>query len=578
MMMRRALQRSSSVGGHYQQHAQRAHLHASRPALAKILCADSIDPVCIQIFKERGHEVDYKVGLSKEELLNIIPQYHGLVVRSATKVTGDVIAAADKLVVIGRAGVGVDNIDLPAATKKGVMVMNTPGGNTVSTAQLAFSLLAVSARSLARADMSMKEGKWERSKFMGTELAGKTLAVVGCGRIGQQVAKWGQAFDMTVVGFDPVLPAASFKELGIKKCDLDKIWPQADFITLHTPLTPDTKNLINSESLAQMKKGVHIVNCARGGIVNEMDLLASLEAGHVGGAALDVYEKEPPGESTKKLLAHPNVSCTPHLGASTEEAQVNVAKDIAVQMCDTLESKDFVGVCNVGYMSIAQNKAIRPFSELAQQLGRVASQFALGKITKLTVSTWGQTDISITSPDARALLKAQALVGFLSTVDTQGVLPGIVNAPFLAEEVGVAGEALKESPALASIASPYRNLITVEAHVEGGGVTSVTGSVFGNEPCLVSLDNYKNFPALNLNDGSVLKFRNTDEPGAISGVLDVLEEHKVNIANLTLGRQDADLALCLMSVDGEVPAAAVEQLKALAQLNDVRTAKLGGKA
>jgi len=264
------------------------------------------------------------------------------------------------------------------------------------------------------------------------------------------------------------------------------------------------------------------------------------------------------------LLAHPNVSCTPHLGASTEEAQVNVAKDIAIQMCDTLESKvcssgtgvsllpslppslppffppflppsvsesfplstkhynhditlppsfpsplqDFVGVCNVGYMSIAQNQAIRPFADLAQQLGRVASQFALGKITKLTISTWGQTDISITSADARALLKAQALVGLLSTKDTQGVLPGIVNAPFLAEEAGVVGEALKETPALASIASPYRNLITVEAHVEGGGVTSVTGSVFGNEPCLVSLDNYKNFPALNLHDGSVLKFRN----------------------------------------------------------------------
>jgi D-3-phosphoglycerate dehydrogenase len=366
--------------------------------------------------------------------------------------------------------------------------------------------------------MSMKSGMWERSKFMGTELAGKTLAVVGCGRIGQQVAKWGQAFDMNVIGFDPVLPAASFKELGIKKCDLDKIWPQADFITLHTPLTPDTKNLISAATLAEMKKGVHIVNCARGGIVNEMDLLAALESGHVGGAALDVYEKEPPGENTKKLLAHPNVSCTPHLGASTEEAQINVAKDIAVQMCDTLDSKDFVGVCNVGYMSIAQNKAIRPFSELSQQLGRVATQFALGKVTKLSIATWGQADISITSRDARALLKAQALVGFLSTVDTKGVHPGIVNAPFLAEEVGVGAEVSEEAPSMASIASPYRNLINVTATAEDGSVTSVTGSVFGNEPCLVSLDNYKNFPALNLHEGSVLKFRNKDQPGAVSDV------------------------------------------------------------
>ncbi|EWM20886.1 d-3-phosphoglycerate dehydrogenase [Nannochloropsis gaditana] len=313
---------------------------------------------------------------------------------------------------------------------------------------------------------------------------------------------------MKVVGFDPVLPAAAFKELGIQKCDLEKVWPQADFITLHTPLTPDTKNLINRESLQQMKKGVHIINCARGGIVHEMDLLEALEAGHVGGAALDVYEKEPPGESTKKLLAHPNVSCTPHLGASTEEAQVNVAKDIAVQMCDTLESKDFVGVCNVGYMSIAQNHAIRPYADLAQQLGRVATQFAMGTVWKITLASWGQTDISITSPDARALLKAQALVGFLSTQDTHGTLPGIVNAPFLAEELGVETEALTEAPALASAASPYRSLITVVAHVEGGGATSVTGSVFGHEPCLVSLDHYKNFPALNLHEGSVLKFRN----------------------------------------------------------------------
>lgn len=260
----------------------------------------------------------------------------------------------------------------------------------------------------------------------------------------------------------------------------------------------------------------------------------------VGGAALDVYEKEPPADKTKKLLAHPGVVCTPHLGASTEEAQINVARDIALQMCDTLAGKDFVGIVNVGYMAMAQNPAAKPFGDLAELLGRVAAQFAGSKPKSVTLSTWGAGEISITTPAAKQLLQATALQGLLSTMDTKGVKPGIVNAPFLAKELGVEVEVLERPPLLASIASPYRNLIAVEVTDESGQKAKVTGSVFGNEPCLVSLDSYKNFPALKLEGGSVIKYRNKDQPGAMSGILNVLEEYKVR-------RMDASRALAASS-------------------------------
>jgi len=391
------------------------------------------------------------------------------------------------------------------------------------------------------------------------------------------VAKWGKSFDMNVIGFDPSLPPASFKELGIKRVDLDKVWPAADFITVHTPLTPDTRNLINAETLAKCKTGVHIVNCARGGIINEEDLLAALESGKVGGAALDVYEKEPPAEKTRKLLDHPNVVCTPHLGASTEEAQINVARDIAIQMCDTLEGKDYVGVVNVSYMGIARNPAIKPYADLAQLLGSVAGQFKItghGTVKTLKLSSWGSADISITTPPARALLMSRALVGLLKSLDTKGVVPGIVNAPNLAGECNVEFEVSTSNPPLAGKASPYRNLITVEATAKNGSHISVTGSVFGNEPCIVSMDNYKSFPALKIDEGSILKFRNTDRPGAISGVLDVLEQARVNVGNLTLGRQEGDLALCLLTVDGAVPKEVLSKLNSMESLTDVRSATI----
>lgn len=282
--------------------------------------------------------------------------------------------------VIGRAGVGVDNINVPEATKHGIMVMNTPGGNTVSTAQLAMSLLCSMARQVPGADMSIKQKQWDRKSFNGVELNGKTLGVVGCGRIGQVVAGCAKTIGMTVIGYDPIMPADELAELGIQKVDLDGIWAKSDFITLHTPLTPETTNLLNDTTIAKCKTGVRIVNCARGGIVDEAALLRALDSGKVAGAALDVYSSEPPKDNIKPLIVHPKLVCTPHLGASTEEAQINVARDIAQQMCDVFDQKDYYGVVNVGYMAAASLPPMKPFMRLSEIIGVFQSQLSSSKV------------------------------------------------------------------------------------------------------------------------------------------------------------------------------------------------------
>jgi D-3-phosphoglycerate dehydrogenase len=291
--------------------------HAGSRSSARVLLTDGVDDCCVDMFKERGHQVDFLKSMPEAELIKIIGDYEGLVVRSATKVNANVLKHATKMRVVGRAGVGTDNIDATEATKRGIMVMNTPGGNTISTAQLAISLMASLARKIPAADMMVKEGKWEKKGLMGVEMQGKTLGVVGCGRIGQVVASCAQTMGMNVIGYDPVMTAEGFLEVGIQKADLEEIYAKSDFITVHTPLTKDTKNLIDDVTIAKCKQGVRIINCARGGIVDEDALLRGLESGKVAGAALDVFTSEPPTESSKALIAHPNLVCTPHLGAST---------------------------------------------------------------------------------------------------------------------------------------------------------------------------------------------------------------------------------------------------------------------
>lgn len=579
MLFKVASSALSSVG-------KRAYSTGSRVNLARILCSDSIDPICVDIFKQRGHEVDYKVGMSKEELISVIDNYDGLVVRSATKVTADVLANAKNMKVIGRAGAGVDNIDLKEATKNGIMVMNTPGGNTVSTAQLGMALLTSTARNLAKADATMKAGLWERKKFMGSELQGKTLAIIGCGRIGQTIAGWAKAFNMKVIGFDPSLSSEMFSELGIQQVkNLDQCWPQADFITLHTPLTPDTRNLINEHSLAKMKKGVHIVNCARGGIIDEEALLGALNSGHVAGAAIDVWEKEPPQEKSKALIAHPAVVSTPHLGASTEEAQINVAGDIATQMCDALDNKDFVGIVNVNFMPLASSEAYAPFLKLATNLGNLIAQLSQPlDIGHVSVRTYGKssTGIDITSNMALNLLSAGVLQGVLQNVDTKGVKPGLINAPFLASDVDISNinSVLSKPNSIVERGFQYDNLISVVVTSKDDEKvkTVMVATILPNgTPAVIQINKYADFPALSLDSDigqTFLGFRNNDKPGAMSGVLEVLSQHDVNIGQLTLGRLPEDLALCILTLDSDISQEAIEQLRGLEQIQTVRKATL----
>lgn len=292
---------------------------------ARILASDSIEPICGKVFKERGHELVEKPGIKKDELLKIVGEYDGLVVRSGTKVTKEIIDAGVNLKIIGRAGTGVDNIDVRAATAKGILVVNTPGGNTISTAELAMAHILALARNIPQATASLKAGKWERSKYVGTELTGKTLGVIGVGKIGREVAKWCKTFGMTVIGYDPVVSEQSARSFGIEPSSLDNLFKQADFITIHTPLTKETQHLINETTLKSCKAGVRIVNCARGGIIDEAALLEAIKSGHVAGAGLDVFEVEPPNASSLELRQHPHVVVTPHLGASTVDAQVREA-------------------------------------------------------------------------------------------------------------------------------------------------------------------------------------------------------------------------------------------------------------
>lgn len=295
---------------------------SSKPTLAKILASDSIEKVCGEVFKARGHELVEMPGIKKDELLKVIKDFDGLVVRSGTKVSSDVIDAGVNLKIVGRAGTGVDNIDVRAATNKGILVVNTPGGNTISTGELAMSHILALARNIPQATASLKEGRWDRAIYTGTELAGKTLGVIGVGRIGREVAKWCRGFGMTTIGYDPVLSEQSARNFGIDPVSIEDLLAKSDFITIHTPLTKETQNIINSQSLSKCKKGVRIINCARGGVVNENDLLDAIKSGQVGGAALDCLEVEPPIEASKELRMHPNVVISPHLGASTYDAQV----------------------------------------------------------------------------------------------------------------------------------------------------------------------------------------------------------------------------------------------------------------
>jgi D-3-phosphoglycerate dehydrogenase len=404
-----------------------------------ILVSDSLSPKGVEVLERAGFSVAVKTKLSKEELLQDIANYEALIVRSATKVTKEVIEAGGRLRIVGRAGTGLDNVDTEAATRRGIVVMNTPGGNTITTAEHTMSMIAAMSRKISQATKSMKDGKWEKSKFMGSELYNKTLGLVGLGQIGSYVAKLAQGWSMNVIGYDPYLAVDRATQMGIEVVELDELFHRADVISVHTPLTNETRGIINTETMAKMKDGVMIVNCARGGIINEQDLCEALQSGKVAAAAFDVFEKEPV-DPKHPLLSLDNFTCTPHIGASTEEAQENVAIGIAEQFVDYFKRGIARGAVNVPSVAPEVLPQLQPYLTLAERMGRFQAQMLDGGMKSVTVEYVGEVSHLAVAPITVAILK-----GLLSPI-LEDVI-NFVNAPIVAKERGIEVKEVKSSDA-----------------------------------------------------------------------------------------------------------------------------------
>ncbi|MCG8506041.1 MAG: phosphoglycerate dehydrogenase [Sphingomonadales bacterium] len=521
--------------------------------MVKVLISDKMSPKAAEIFRGRGVDVDEKPGLSKDELIAIIGGYDGLAVRSATKVTPDVLEAATNLKVIGRAGIGVDNIDVAAATNKGVVVMNTPFGNSITTAEHAIAMLLALARQIPEANASTQAGKWEKSRFMGVELFGKTLGIIGCGNIGSIVAERAQGLAMKVIAYDPFLTQERAQELGVEKVELDGLFARADFISLHTPLTDATRGIISAEAIAAMKDGIRIINCARGGLVDETALKAALESGRVAGAALDVFTEEPAKDNA--LFGLPNVVATPHLGASTSEAQVNVAIQVAEQLSDFLLTGGITNALNMPSLSAEEAPKLRPYMKLAQEIGQFAGQLTETGIRRVIIEYEGAVAELNTRP-----LSAVVLEGLLSPLmDTVNM----VNAPIVAKE-----RAIEVSEVVHDRVGDYHTLIKLTVETEQRS-RSVSGTLFANQsPRLVCVMDVQIEAELSEN---MLFVTNDDKPGFIGNLGTLLGNAGVNIATFSLGRSEArGAALALVSVDEPVNPALLAKV---ASLPHVRQAK-----
>jgi D-3-phosphoglycerate dehydrogenase len=511
----------------------------------KVLISDDLSPRAVDIFKSRGIDVEQKTGMKPDELKSVIGTYHGLAIRSATKVVADILSAATNLKVVGRAGIGVDNVDIPAATARGVVVMNTPFGNSVTTAEHAISLMLALARQLPTANASTHAGKWEKSKFMGVEVTGKVLGIIGCGNIGAIVADRARGLKMKIVAYDPFLTPERAQELGVEKLELDELLSRADFITLHTPLTEQTRNIIDAKALAKCKKGVRIINCARGGLIVEADLKAALDSGHVAGAALDVFAEEPAKQHA--LFGYENVICTPHLGASTSEAQENVALQIAEQMSDFLLTGAVTNALNMPSVSAEDAPRLKPYMKLAEQLGGFAGQVTQSGMTAVDLAYEGQVATLNTRPLTHVALMA-LLRPSLDHVN-------MVNAPVVAKDRGI-----KLSETRREDEGDYHTLmrLTVET---GQGALRLAGTLFSGKPRITGIDDVTLEAELTPH---MLFVRNEDKPGFIGRLGTKLGEAKINIANFHLGRnQPGANAVCLVSVDGAIPAAILDQIKAI---------------
>ena len=525
----------------------------------KVLVSDKLAPEGLEILKKgKTIQVDVNTGLSPEQLKKVIRNYDGLIVRSGTKVTKEIILAAKKLKIIGRAGVGLDNVDVEAASRKGIVVMNAPGGNTISTAEHTLSMILALSRNIPQAHLSLKEKRWDRKKFMGSEIYGKTLGIIGLGRIGAAVAKRAMSFEMKVIAFDPYLSLDKVKALKIEPVSLKELLKHSDYITVHTPLTGDTKHLISDKEIAAMKRGVRIINCARGGIIDERALIKGLTSGKIAGCALDVFENEPPLNSP--LLGLDNVVITPHLGASTEEAQVNVAIDIAKQMCDGLKGKGMRNAVNVPAFTPELTQIIQPYITLAEKIGSLQSQLADGHITRLKIEYRGDIGTYDMTPITVACVK-----GLLKTY--MGETVNYVNACVLAKERGIAIEETKTERA-----ENFANLISVEVKTEKEELT-VWGTVFAKTDLRIVRINkcyVEAHPA-----GYMLMIKNRDLPGVVGEIGTILGQNKINIAAMSFGREKSGgRAVSILNIDSVVPAKLLEQIKSSKNIFDAKLIKL----
>lgn len=520
----------------------------------KVLVSDNISSKGVEILRKAGLDVDVKTGLKPEELKSIIGEYHALIVRSATKATADIIDAAKNLKVIGRAGSGLDNVDKAAASKSGIVVMNTPGGNTITTAEHTIAMMFAVARKIPQANASMAEGKWEKKKFMGAELFNKTLGVIGLGNIGGEVAKRAQGLGMTVIAYDPFLSEEKAKQMGIKKMEVAELIKEADFITVHTPLTAETKNLINTQTIKTMKNGVFIINCARGGIINEKDLFDALESGKVAGAALDVFEKEPP--ENNPLVGHEHVICTPHLGASTQEAQENVAIAVAEQIVDYLVHGTIRNAVNFPSIPADQVAVLQPYINLAEKLGSFASQIFEGGITEVTIEYRGDASELKSSPVTIAALK-----GLLTPILEETV--NFVNAPFIAKERGVE---VKETKSMD--AGDYQSIIVLRVKSPKKEL-SVSGTLFSKkDPRIVKIDD---FTVEIVPEGSMLFMYNNDKPGVIGNIGTLMGKNNINIARMHFGREAAGgRAISVVNIDSPVSDKTLNEIKNLPNILGVK--------
>ena len=523
--------------------------------MPKVLISDALSTAAVQIFKDRGVEVDFQpnLGKDKDKLAELIGGFDGLAIRSATKVSAKMLEKAKNLKVIGRAGIGVDNVDIPAATARGIIVMNTPFGNSITTAEHAITLMLALARQIPEADMSTRAGKWEKNRFMGVEIFSKTLGVIGCGNIGSIVVDRAIGLKMKVIAYDPFLSPERAMDLGVEKVELEDLFRRADFITLHTPLTEKTKNIIDAKSLTTMKKGVRIINCARGGLVDEAALYEALKSGKVAGAAFDVFVEEPATQNP--LFSLPNVVCTPHLGAATSEAQENVALQIAEQMSDYLLRGAISNAVNFPSITAEEAPRLKPFIALAEKLGSFAGQLTETGISKVQITYEG----AVAQMKTKALTSS-AIAGLLRPM-LQDV--NVVSAPIIAKERGVVVEETTREAT-----GDYDSLITVTV-VTPGQTRAVSGTVFADgRPRIVNIKGIR----MDAEFGqSMIYITNLDKPGFIGRFSSTLGEAGINIATFHVGREaPGGHAVALIEIDGELPAEVLAKVRALPQVQQAK--------